>query len=257
MSNKKMWNEVAGHYQKTVHEDNGGYPDQLIAFLKAQGMLIPGNRVADVGCGAGKYALRFAECGCDLLLLDIAENMMEYTLQNLASYTIRIDAAVCDWEEISLDEQGWRQSVDLAFAAMTPAVSTREDLEKLSAISRKGCFISKFISMDNHLLHDIEGALGYFSGQHWDQEDALNCLRWVLDAGFLPRVRFVPYGWENIYTLDEAKEYFLAGDFGKWIRENGKEEDLNALLRSAADGDGYLHETVSAQTMWLFWDVRR
>ena len=79
MDERARWNQAADHFQKIVDEKDEGYTNRLIEFLCEQGALKRGIRVADTGCGAGKYAVHFAKRGCSLLLVDFSENMMAYT----------------------------------------------------------------------------------------------------------------------------------------------------------------------------------
>ena len=58
LKEKEMWNRMADHFQNIIEEDNGGHPERLVAFLEEKGALKPGIRIADIGCGAGKYAIR-------------------------------------------------------------------------------------------------------------------------------------------------------------------------------------------------------
>ena len=250
---KERWNRAAAHYQATVREENGGYPDRLMEFLWDAGALRPGCYVADIGCGAGKYAIRFAGLGCGLLLLDIADHMMAYTKENLASVGVSAEFAVCDWAEVDLAARGWEKSVDLAFASMTPAVETRADLQKLSAMSRGFCFVSKFVEMDNLLCRQAAKLCGAAPPDVRAREDPLALLRWLLEDGYLPAVRFDPYGWENVYSPREAEAALRESEWGAALPAGRLREALVAL----AGADGMVRETVRAKTMWLLWDVSK
>lgn len=256
MDERSKWNQAAADYQKTVRAPDGRYPEQLIAFLRQRGALTPGSRVADIGCGAGKYALRFAELGCSLLLLDIADNMMAYTKQNLADYAVPVETAVCDWSETDPAEKGWEKSVDLAFASMTPAIRTAEDLWKLCAVSRGFCFISKFLSLDNLLYRAVADACGVPLPVYGPTgEDSLALVRQLIDWDYLPEVRCVRYGWENRLSLEEAESRILGSNLGPLLQEQSRSGKVREALRALSGAESWIPEVVQSKAIWIFWDV--
>lgn len=256
MNERDRWNQAADHFQKIIDDENGGYTNRLLKFLCEEGALKKGSRVADIGCGAGKYAVQFARLGCSLLLVDFSENMMAYTKKNLASYGIETEESVCDWSAVDIEKNGWKNSVDLAFASMTPAVASDEDIFKLCEISRKYCFMSKFLSRKNLLFQEIADKCGIEDEQETETgEELLKPLRYLLSRGCLPQIRCVPYGWENRYTPEEAEAYLLNSETGFRIKEKGLEKELKAVLLKMAEKDGYVKEKVEAKVFWMLWET--
>ena len=252
---KEMWNRAAAHFQAIVREYDDGYPDKLMAFLREQNVARPGWRVADIGCGTGKYALRLAELGCSLLLVDIADHMMDYAKQNLAEADVPVETAICDWSRTPLADFGWERSVDLAFASMTPAVRTKADLRKLSAMSRRYCFLSRFADRTDLLPVQAAETLGLKLPKRDHRKESRELIGWLLEDGYLPEVRLVPYGWENLRTIDEAVEVVLNSDLGEAVRESGKQEELKQYVRTLADENGMVHEVVKTTALWVLWEV--
>ena len=255
LKEKEMWNRMADHFQNIIEEDNGGHPERLVAFLEEKGALKPGIRIADIGCGAGKYAIRFAKMGCDLFLLDIAENMMAYTKQNLAAYPVSTETAVCDWAETDVIQEGWEKSVDLAFAAMSPAIVTKEALQKQCAIARKHCFISKFYKLDNLLVRSAAQHLGLEVPPYSGEDFWKKLTQWLLEDGYLPEIRFDSYGWVNEYSVEQALDAVMRSDLGSRIAEKNLQQELQQYLQSIVGADGIIQENVNAKVFMLFWDV--
>ena len=255
---KERWNQVADRYQATIGEYETGYPDLLLDWLRQRGAVFPGEMVADIGCGAGKYAVRFAKAGCRLLVTDIAENMMRYTLENLRPLGGLVESSVCDWEEVDLAQQGWEHAVDLAFASMTPAIQCARDVDKLTQMSRRFCFVSRFLSMDNQLYRDAARRCGIDlpAGRNLTGE-SLDLVRHLIETGQFPEIRCMPYGWENRLTPADAFGQIMGSELGETLRQRGLEPSLRQALQEMAQPDGLVRETVDAATIWIFWDVRR
>lgn len=104
MEKTYKWDRVAADYQKVCAQGGNDYNDKLIAFLLNEGMLYPGCRVLDLGCGVGKYGRVFASLGCDVTLADISPKMLEYAEKNMAEFTTPWRTLLCDFDEISAEE---------------------------------------------------------------------------------------------------------------------------------------------------------
>ena len=66
------WDRLAGDYQRVFESGISEYNRRLLDFLLSSGMLYPGCKVLDVGCGVGKYGTYFAALGCEVTLTDIS-----------------------------------------------------------------------------------------------------------------------------------------------------------------------------------------
>ena len=72
MEQIKSWDEAAADYQRVFRMGLNDYNRQLLEFFTSNGLLHPGCRVLDIGCGVGKYGTYFAELGCGVTLTDIS-----------------------------------------------------------------------------------------------------------------------------------------------------------------------------------------
>ncbi|MEA4893777.1 MAG: class I SAM-dependent methyltransferase [Oscillospiraceae bacterium] len=254
---KQVWNKVAQQYQSTVFtKDESSYPDDLMEFLHSKGAVAAGERIADIGCGAGKYAIRFAEEGCDLLLIDIADQMLFYTKKNLESSRVKLEAAECDFTETDIDKMGWAKSVDLAFAAMTPAIETEQDIEKMSEMSRKHCFLSRFARMDNPVRKAVCDAFGVVLPA-WGSDGIsyIDLAGYVKKLGYLPELMYADYEWDNTMTIAETVERMQPGH-GLPVEDTpeNRQKALEAVTMLAGE-DGIIHEHVKSKIVWLYWNV--
>lgn len=68
-------------YQNRDQHEAAHFSEALIAYLKPE----PGSKIADIGCGEGRFAIQFAQKGFDVTGLDIAANRIEKALIHEAS----------------------------------------------------------------------------------------------------------------------------------------------------------------------------
>ena len=257
MNEREMWNRMAAHYQSTLHtEDESSYPNDLMNDLIRKGAAETGSRVMDIGCGVGKYALRFAKRGCDVHLLDLSDEMLRYARENMRPFPVKWTAEECDWEQTDVWARGWEKSVDLAFAAMTPAVSDRRGVENMISVSRRHCFISKFASFHNRLNERVRAALGIESrDENFDGRVWMELANVVAERGYLPEITYHDYSWENFLTVDQAMERFFDGYNMQLADTSDNRRRVQDALAPITNAEGIVHEQVQTRAAWIYWDV--
>ena len=70
---KVKWDSAAPDYQSVFRLGINEYNARQLDFWRERGMLTPGCRVLDIGCGVGKYGVYLAQLGYDVTLIDISE----------------------------------------------------------------------------------------------------------------------------------------------------------------------------------------
>lgn len=255
MNDKEMWNRMASHYQSTLHTgDESNYPNELMETLIHKGAAERGSYIMDIGCGVGKYAVRFGELGCNVHMLDFADEMLRYAHKNMQPFEVQYTAEECDWEQA--DVRGWEKSVDLAFAAMTPAVTGRRGVENMIAVSRRHCFISKFASFHNIMNERVCTALGLkirdenFDGRIWMELADI-----IAEMGYLPEITYHNYSWENFLPLDQVVERFFDG-YNMQLEDTAENRlNVRESLIPITNAEGIVHEQVQTKAAWIYWDV--
>ncbi len=79
-----------------------GFPDELFARLVAKGIGQKGQRVLDLGTGTGTLARGFAQRGCEVVGLDVAEGLVAEARRLDEKSGIRIDYVVAPAERTGL-----------------------------------------------------------------------------------------------------------------------------------------------------------
>ena len=81
---KKFWDGRAPEFNqigKKMMDD-----DIVLNRLKNKGIIFPGARILDIGCGAGRYSKEFLKMGCEVVGIDISPNMIDFTKENTVDF---------------------------------------------------------------------------------------------------------------------------------------------------------------------------
>ena len=256
MQDIKKWNEAAADYQKVFQSGMSEYNRELLGFLLEKGMLHPGCRVIDVGCGIGKYGTYFAAMGCDVTLTDIAPGMLELAEKNMSAYDTPWTVLECDFQQVEAEHPVFAGGFDLGFSTMCPAIHDIDTVKKLSGMVDGCCFITHFVKWEEPLRQRFFEQLGLETQEDMNRfsthMDAL--YQAVTDAGYQPHIRYVPYNWCDERSPEEAADYLLK-------RINAEvTEDLRARAISTAqklcDERGLFVDEVRTTVAWLWWSTK-
>lgn len=256
---KERWNNAAKRFQNTMHNENESkYPDELMKYLIRKGAVAPNYTVADIGCGVGKYAIRFSAEGCNLLLIDISDCMLDYTKMNLECSNTDYRIVECDFSQTDIEEMGWEKSAELVFASMTPAINSERDIDKMCQMSKQHCFLSRFAKSENKIMESICTELN-ISLPNWIQNSYYytDMAVYIKKLGYIPEITFADYEWENEITINEMVDKLF--DYNSLDLEDTVENRKRTLaaVSRISDGNGMIHEEVKSKIAWLYWDVTK
>ncbi|MDR3601311.1 MAG: class I SAM-dependent methyltransferase [Desulfosporosinus sp.] len=256
LSGKSFWDNRAAEFNKLVCQ---GSPDErirkIVEFLSQNSLLTKNSSVLDIGCGPGRFAVEFAKLSTDVTGLDISDNMLGYARKNAeAANLTNTSFKNLNWDEVNLDEFGWRKKFDLVTAINSPGIHDLTTLEKMIAASKKYCFLSNFVdrydSVQEILRTDI---LKLEEGKFYTNSvySILNIL-WL--TGYYPSIVYIDTDREHIRTLEEAYVYYrtlfaMNDDSG-----NEKQELINGYLEKISV-NGFVTEQVRTKNAWIYWQV--
>ena len=144
MTEREKWNRVSDDYQSVFKLGINEYNSSLLRFWEENGMLTPGCRVIDIGCGVGKYGTYLAGLGCDVTLIDISDKMVQRAKENMAPFKTPWTALCCDFNDITGTEEIFAEGFDLAVSTMSPAIHDVSTVRKMSRMTRGWCFVARF-----------------------------------------------------------------------------------------------------------------
>lgn len=249
------WDRSAGDYQRVFREGCNGYNRRLLDFMLDSGILYPGCKVLDVGCGVGKYGTYFAAMGCDVTLTDISGEMLRRAEENMRPYASPWRTVAGDFETMEPSLLAPSGPFDLAISTMSPAVHDLATVKKLSALTRGWCLLTNFVSWRQPLRDRFYRALAYDPVRSMagglDSPEALE--KAVEQAGYEPHIRYENYDWADERSPQEAAAYLIR-------RHPAMDEEDPELFRRAVetaaglcDEKGIFQDRVFTRVAWLSW----
>jgi len=257
MQDIQKWNESAAEYQRVFRLGLSDYNRELLAFLVDEGLLRPGCRVIDIGCGVGKYGTYFAAMGCDVTLTDISSGMLELARANMAAFDTPWATLECDFQTVDPAHPVLRDGFDLAISTMCPAIGDVESVKKISGMVRGGCFITHFTAWEEPLRKKFFEKLGIGPEENMNRFsyhiDAL--VEAVKEAGYRPQIRHVPYGWCDERSAEETADYLLGRIENLTVTAELRERAV-AAARELCDERGVFADAVNTTVAWVWWKTK-
>ena len=172
---RTKWDDAAPEYQSIFRLGLNDYNTALLRFWQENGMLTPGCRVIDIGCGVGKYGTYLAGLGCDVTLTDISEKMIAHARENMAPYKTPWRAVCCDFNEISGGEETFAEGFDLAISTMSPAVHDVGTVRKMSRMTHGWCFVTRFYDWQQPFRDALMHTMGMEPKQIFESDLKVEC----------------------------------------------------------------------------------
>ena len=252
---RENWDKMAGNYQDVFRLGLNDYNAALLRFWTDEGMLFPGARVLDIGCGVGKYGTYLAELGYDVTLTDISAEMLRHAEENMAKYHTPWAVYRCDFHEATGEESVFSGGFDLAISTMSPAIHDADTVRKMSTMTRGFCFLARFYSWEQPFRDRLMRELGIEPRSVFNdlQGDCSSMIQAVSEAGFVPQVRYVDYNWADPRSPEQMADYMKRYYFSEY--ENGDELARRILLlaRNHADVNDMVTDNVNTRVAWIWW----
>ena len=259
MESKRQWNASAKDYQNVYDLGLSEYNLSLIKYWEEKGMLRPGIRTIDIGCGVGRYGTYFARLGCDVTLLDISTEMLKFAANNMAVYRTPWRIYEGDFSSMTGDEDIFKGGFDLTISTMSPAIQNEEDIKRMAKITHGWCFISIFCSWEQPYRSKMlleTGIRNEESLPDFTERGVQHMIEMVRAAGFDPKLDYVPYNWSDERTPEEMADYMVRHFF---FEDEDKVEKYDKLLeysKRAAGEKGTVSDEVKTKAAWISWYTR-
>ncbi len=258
MNETEKWDRAAGNYQEVFLLGPNEYNASLLSFWKDNGMLFPGARVLDIGCGVGKYGVYLAEMGYDVTLTDISGEMLRRARENMARFRTHWTVYPCDFHRATGKELVFAEGFDLSISTMSPAVCDEATVRKMSGMTRGWCFLARFFDWKqpfrDRLMRDM--GLEPVPSFHDLREEGSSLIRAVCNAGYVPHVKFTDYRWSDRRTSEQMAEYMVKNCFADADDPAAVYESARRAAAGRAGDDGTVCDEIITNVIWIWWNTK-
>ncbi len=135
-----FWASKALRYPRPFDPETERQNRELFSLVESRGVSFAAATILDVGCGTGVHSLALARRAAHVVGLDSSAAMLDiFERERVAAGIENAQSWLVSWKELDIDAVGLAKAYDIAWASMTPAVSTVEDLSKLQHCARRWC----------------------------------------------------------------------------------------------------------------------
>lgn len=251
---KKHWDIRADEFNSYRSHTVELRSKKIMDYLVQKDITIDGMDVLDIGCGSGQISLEFAKRAKSVTAIDISTRMIDYAVTNAQAAGItNARFSELPWENADLQALNWCGKFDLVLAIMTPAVDSRQSLEKMTAASKGYCFMSGYLERNEKVKAEIEQTVLHRKPQNTDHGRAIYCsfnILWL--HGIHPEITYHYLERENDRTVEEAYTYYCSQlEMRNPLSEDDRQAIQTYLEKIAFNGR--VRDTFQSKTAWLFW----
>ncbi len=244
-SRKRLWDS---YYKQGTRQTAAKFTGAEKILFRLPGTI---RNMLDVGCGEGDYVRAWAgrnvmACGMDISAVAI-ERAISQTPPQLHSHCMW---RCSDWEEIVLDDLGWRRRFDLVYSCMGPDMEKDSALEKFMLISRKYCRLVLYHDGENTILNGLKKYFPTADICNTDKSSTERLLEKIETLGCRPQL-------ESFVLTAEWKQ-----DFSNCLQYLHKvhypQKEKNALRRALlelAGGESEISSVTRVQYSMITWQV--
>ena len=256
ISGKSFWDNRAAEFNKLVCQ---GTPDErirkIVEFLSQNSLLTNKSSVLDIGCGPGRFTVEFAKLSTDVTGIDISDKMLDYAVKNAEAANLsNVSFKNLNWDEVNLEEYGWRKKFDLVTAINSPGIHDRITLEKMIEASKGYCFLSNFVDRADSVQDIIRTDILKLNERKFYINTVYCIFNILWLSGYYPSITYVDTNREHVRTVEEACVYY-GTLFATEDNSNDEKNQLISRYLNEISSNGLVTEHVQTKTAWIYWKV--
>lgn len=202
------WDHRADHFaRRTASEEGKKRAAHIIHWLGHQEGLRPPHELEflDIGCGTGNYSLLLARRAKKVVALDPSVRMLHFLRERMAAEQVsNIEPVALAWEEVDLDELGWRKRFDVVLAPMTPAIHDVPTLRKMLEACRHTIYYASFSERRDPIHQELwRRVVGKEMPAY--SRDALYVFHLLYAWGYHPTIEFQERNVSREESIEEAR----------------------------------------------------
>jgi len=145
------WDEKAKNYARYSTSTNS-FEANVISVLNKLGIDFTDKTILDIGCGTGVYTLKIAQLAKSVTGIDFSKKMLEILKEDAKRLNLtNIKTHHSTWDKFDLNNQLY----DIAICTMSPAVKTKEQLEKFDKSAKIKIYLGWAGVRDCMILDDL------------------------------------------------------------------------------------------------------
>ena len=249
--NSNMWD-------RRVEEFNRDEPDERIeritSLLLEKKMLNPNSTVLDIGCGPGKFVMAFAQTAKNVTGVDISPKMLQAAAENAVAKRLdNTDFKELDWKTADLTALKWKKRFSLITAIMSPALDSKECLDKMLEASNEYCLISHFVRRNDSILDELKRNILHRQTVDEFSNKMLYCsfnILWLYKI--FPEIVYFDTERETSRTLEEASSHYIKRlELKEELTPTQKANVLDFLKGKVEKG--VIKEKTTAKIACIYW----
>lgn len=228
--------------------------NHFLKYMERKGMLKLSCDVLDIGCGAGAYSIAIADRVRTVTGVDISSKMIEHGKKKALELRLdNINLFQADWNQFSLEDNGYDAHFDLVFAHMTPAVSDSVALEKMNAASKRYCILCKPTRRNDPVYFEVERLLGIKRTSSALDETIINTFSMLWQLGYSPELTYENQVWDINRTYEEACQFYINRVKQIKLLDNNDIAKAKNYLESI-EVNGRISESINTLKTTIFWE---
>ena len=257
---RETWDRLAEGWNDDpaeVRKQKDKQCDDVTEFFVERGILTKDSEVVDIGCGAGTYAVRFAQKAKSVTCTDISPKMLDICKKTADEAGIsNVKCIECDFLEY--DASAWADRFDLVFTSLTPAMSGAKSVEKVNGISRGWCFNNSFVYRKDNIRNAVmKDVFGKEPTNKWGNSSVYCLFNILWHMGFLPELKYykeiIEYDYDLTYDFAKAVVVNIIRDRAPTDEE--VKRTLDYLERNMS-ADGKIKKVTESLYGWTLWNVK-
>lgn len=258
--NKETWDRMANNWgadSPKVRLKKDEKVEKIISYLEEQGALCEDYDVLDLGCGPGKYGIGFANKAKSVTLSDVSTVMLGYAKTNVEKAGVtNVGYEEADFLTQSVSSLGWEKKFDLVFTSLTPAMDSRESIEKINACTKKWAFNNSFVFLKDSLKDEVkQNVFGMETDSNFGNSSpyCIWNILWLL--GLHPQITYYTDELDYEYPVTKESAFETVENIIRDRAPTDEEVERTLEYFKKTYGDGPVKRHTTSMYSWILWKV--
>ena len=241
------WNARAETFSGPIASQKDPYVELIYKVVKPNR---DSTTILDIGCGTGRFSLAFANDSKKILGFDISDVMIDIANDRPETKN-HPDAKfiTADWNTQDALDIG---KYNVTIAHMTPAICSRDTMDKMLSLSEGWCFLSGHISRGDEIWNKLNVIAG--KNQGVESNKLLYAMDYLWSKGMEPEIMYSTSHRSRTMPLEYAQTFFVEAAKTRPGFNEGVESEIKEMLLSMSN-DGQVVMDSNPTSAMLYWHI--